>query len=118
MRRLLQPAHPPPRGLRLATEEDHWYVGVPRIHDRGQGVANAGPGGHRRDARLSGHARPSVRGERRGLLVPHINHADALVQGSLVNRKDVTAAEGKEDLNALVGEGFPEDLPARPHEDA
>src|SRR5213080_3764811 len=53
------------------------------------------------DPRLSGDARPAVGGVRRGLLVAHVDDADALVEAAVVDRHDVPAAEREHEGHAL-----------------
>ena len=69
-----------------------------------------GPGGHQRHARPAGDARVAVGGVRRGLLVPHVDDADALVEAAVVDRHDVAAAEREDEVDALFGEGARDDL--------
>ncbi len=73
-----------------------------RVRDAGDGVGEARAGGDDRDAGLPGDARPAVGGVRRGLLVAHVDDADALVEAAVVDRHDVSAAE-REDEGHLLG---------------
>ena len=107
---VLQAAHVLERPRRLPADDDHRRLGALRGRDAGDGVGQAGAGRDERDAGLPGDARPAVGGVRRGLLVPHVDDADALVDAPVVDRHDVTAAEREDELDALFGEGARDDL--------
>src|SRR6185295_6466304 len=66
----------------------------------------AGTRGDRRDADLARvAARPRIRGVHCGLLVAHVDDADALLLAARVERHDVAAAESEDALDAGRLEG-------------
>ena len=107
---VLQAAHVLEGARRLTADDDHRRLGAVRGRDPGDRVGQPGSGGDERDAGLPGDAAPAIGGVRCGLLVPHVDDADALVDAPVVDRHDVTAAKREHELDALFGEGARDDL--------
>ena len=90
----------------LAADQQHRALGPERIRDPGDGVGRPRAGGHDGAARFSGHPRVAVGGVRRHLLVPDVDDLDALIGAAVVDVDDVAAAEGEDDVDALVLQGL------------
>ena len=85
----------------LPADDDHRDVGAVRARHAGHGVGEAGSRGDDRHAGPTGDARPAVGRVRRGLLVAHVDDADALVEAAVVDRHHVPAAEGEDEGDVL-----------------
>ena len=72
-----------------------------RVRDRGHHVGDAWPRRHRAHAGPPGDARLPVGGMPGGLLVAHVDDANAFVEAAVVDRLDVAAAEGEEVRHAV-----------------
>lgn len=107
---VLQAAHVLVGTRRLAADDDHRSLRTVRGRDTGDRIGETRARGDECHTRLPGDASPTVGGVRRGLLVPRVDDADALVDAPVVDRHDVTAAEREHELDALLGEGARDDL--------
>ena len=76
-------------------------LGHLRVLDGGEGVGESRPGRHRRHAGPAGQARHGVGGEDGGRLVAGVDHPDAAALGAHEDGRDVPAAEGEEEGDAL-----------------
>ena len=74
-----------------------------------------GPGGDRAHAGPPGHARVAVGGVAGGLLVAHVDDADALVEAAVVDGLDVAAAEREEVRRAVALERLGDEPAAVDH---
>ena len=109
---LLQRALAPAQRRRAAAEHEHRRV----VRPAPSAIAliplvTPGPGGQRAHARLARHLRPALGGERRRLLVAHVDDVDALVAAAVVDREQVAARE-REQLAHAVRLQAPGDQPA------
>ena len=83
----------PMKRARPTTEDDQRHLRLERVRDTGHAVGDARPGGDDRHAALSGKPRPAVGRVHRCLLVPRVDDVDSVTKASVVDRRDVTAAE-------------------------
>jgi hypothetical protein len=98
---VLQRAAPLQRGGRGAADQHQRRLRELGVLQRGDGVADAGPGRDRRDARQAGEARGGVGREHGGGLVAHVDDADAARLGRAEDGRDVAAAQGEDGLHAV-----------------
>ena len=94
---------------------DERDAGALRVRDRGDDVGDAGARGDGAHAGPPGHARVAVGRVAGGLLVAHVDDADALVEAAVVDRLDVPAAEREEVRRAVPLERL-RDEPTAVHE--
>ena len=89
-----------------AAEDDDRAAALVGVGDAGHAVSHARASGQQRDARLAGDARPALGGVDGHLLVARIHHPDTLAHAAVIDRGDVAAAEGEDDLDAFALEDF------------
>ena len=109
---VLERAHVDEDARALSADDEHRHVGAVRARHRGHRVRQSGP---RRDDRHSGltrHARPAICGVPRGLLVPHVDHANALVEAAVVDGHHVSTAEREDEGDVLGTQRAGDYLPA------
>ena len=92
------PAPHRPCGARPPSTTTRRAVEPRRRHGR-HAVGDPRPGGERGDARTAGQLGVGLGGERRRLLVAHVDDGDALVAGGLVQRPDVTTVQREHDVH-------------------
>ena len=80
--------------------------------DAGNRIGESGPGGGHHATESAALARVAIGGVGGHLLVVHVDDADAFVDTSVVNVDDVTAAQGKDGIDAFVLEGSGDKMPA------
>jgi hypothetical protein len=90
----------------LPTDQQHRALGPERVRDTGDGVRRPRSGGDHRAAGLAGHPRVAVGRVRGDLLVPDVDHRDALVHTAVVDVDDVTATEGEDHVDPLGLQGL------------
>ena len=92
---------------------EHRALGAERGGDAGDGVGAAGAGGRHHAAEPAGLARVAVGGVRGGLLVAHVDDADALVDAAVIDVDDVAAAQREDGVDALGLERLGDEVAAR-----
>ncbi len=104
---LLERAHAPAGHRRASADDEHRAVVALRLGERRGRVRHARPGGDRGHAALARDLGPTLGGERGRLLVPKIDHADAMLDRARQHRPDVRAVEGEQvtDCGALERKG-------------
>ncbi len=96
----LQRSGTPASLRRPTTEHDHRGTVEVRRRHRRHPVGDPGPGGQCSETRPSGEFRVRLRGERRRLLVPGVDHAHALVASGVVERPDVPPVQREHHVRA------------------
>ncbi len=77
----------------LSANYEDRAVGAPGVRDPGDAIGHAWTGGQYSAADLARvETAPGVRGVHRGLLMAHIDNLDPLVEATVVDRHDVSAA--------------------------
>ena len=104
MRQVLERAHPVLGERALAADMEDRALRPEGGGDAGDRVGAAGPGGGHHAAELPGLAGIAVGGMRRGLLVAHVDDADAGIEAAVVDVDDMPAAEGEDRVHPLVAE--------------
>jgi hypothetical protein len=97
---------------RRSPEEDERRLREARVLERRERVRHARPGGDRRHARHAGQPRDGVRREDGRRLVPRVHDADAPRLRRGEDRRDVPAAEGEEEPDAVPDEDLGDEIAA------
>ena len=113
VRKVLQAAHLPLGEGALATDVQNRALRAESRGDAGDRVGAAGAGGGDDAAEFAGLARIAVGGVRRGLLVAHVDDADALVQAAVVDVDDVAAAQREDCVDPFRLERLGDQVAAR-----
>ena len=74
------------------------------VRDRGDGVRDAGPGGHDRDRRLAGQLGVGVGHVDRGALVADVDDPDPAPRELVPDRLDVTALQAEHPVDPVLGQ--------------
>ena len=101
---LLQRARAPARLGGAAGEDDQRRPVELGGGDGADAVGDAGAGGQHGDARSPRELGHALGGERRRLLVTHVDDADVLLHGAVVDREDVTARQREDLAHAVPGQ--------------
>ncbi len=112
---VLQRAPPLEDGRGGPPEQHHRRLRQLGVLDRGDRVGEPRSRRHGRHAGTTGEPRGDIRREDRARLVPRVDHANAGRLGAHQQRRDVSAAEGEECLDAVPDEHLRDPFPAMTH---
>ena len=100
MRDVLQRTHIGLRARRAAADQQHRRPRQRGVGHGGDGVGDAGPGGHHGDAEVARQLGMGVRHVHGGALVAHVDDADALPGDVVPDRLDVAALQAENAVDA------------------
>ncbi len=100
---------------RLPADDEHRAVRLKRVRNAGHRIGHANAGGHDRNAGAACQTRVRVRRVRRGLLVPQIDNANALVDQAVVDRHDVPAAQREHRVDFFALEHLRDEMSSIQH---
>jgi hypothetical protein len=110
---LLERPSPLERQRRGSADQEQRTPRREGVGHAGHRVGHARPRHHRGHPEAAGQPRVGVSRVRGGLLVAHVDDADAFLQAGVVDGEDVPAAEREEVAHALAGQHPPDQLAAR-----
>ncbi len=101
---LLQRSGAPPRLRRASAEDEHRRPVERRRRDGAHAVRDARPRGQRGCAGPARHLRPTLRRERRRLLVARVDQPDAGLDAAVVEREEVPARQREQRVDVVAAQ--------------